>query len=266
MSPRVSPAVIGLGLLEAVPAKTLQHLADPDDANGDGISGRLNEVWNYLTQQRDIGRFGWKAEQPSVLQQTAAAFVGDIGITSPVFTQENHTAGETAAALLRSGGSPEVGDSIFQAVVLYSRSLAVPAARLQDDAIHRRGRELFASARCHACHVPVLKTGDSTDVSEFANQIIHPYTDLLLHDMGDALADNRPSYAASGQEWRTAPLWGLGLIPKVNGHGFLLHDGRARTVAEAILWHGGEAVPSRESFRTMSKADRAALLAFLDAL
>lgn len=266
MSPRVSPAIVGMGLLEAVPAATLHRLADPDDVDRDGISGRLNQVWNVVTRRQDIGRFGWKAEQPSVLQQTAAAFVGDIGITSPVFTQENHTSRETAATLLRSGGDPEVSDAIFRDVVLYSRSLAVPAARLGDDPVRLRGRDLFAAARCSACHVTELRTGHGSELAEFADQTIHPYTDLLLHDMGDGLADNRPSFAATGREWRTAPLWGLGLVSKVNGHTFLLHDGRARNAAEAILWHGGEAAPSRESFRTMPKNDRAALLAFLDSL
>jgi CxxC motif-containing protein (DUF1111 family) len=266
VSPRVSPAVIGLGLLEAIPEATLHRLADPDDADGDGISGHLNRVWNQQTNREDVGRFGWKAEQPSVLQQTAAAFVGDIGITSSLFGEENHTGHETAAALLPSGGTPELSETILQAVGLYARSLAVPAARVGDDPQRQRGWQLFAAARCGACHLPELRTAESRDLPEFANQIIHPYTDLLLHDMGEGLADNRPTFTATGREWRTAPLWGLGLIAKVNGHTFLLHDGRARNVTEAILWHDGEARASRERFRTMSKADRSALLAFLDAL
>jgi CxxC motif-containing protein (DUF1111 family) len=266
ISPRVSPGIVGLGLLEAVPDATLLRLADPDDADGDGISGHVNIVWNHVTSRTSIGRFGWKAEQPSVLQQTAAAFNGDIGITSPLFRDENHTARERAAAQRPSKTEPELGDKIFQAVGLYARSLAVPAARTGDDVHALRGRQLFAAARCGACHVAELKTGPDAELPELANQTIRAYTDLLLHDMGEGLADDRPVFTATGREWRTPPLWGLGLIAKVNGHTFLLHDGRARNVAEAILWHGGEASASRQNFLTMSAEDRAALLAFLNSL
>jgi CxxC motif-containing protein (DUF1111 family) len=266
ISPRVAPALIGLGLLEAIPDRTLQRLADPDDANRDGISGRVNVVWDRVAAKAVIGRFGWKAEQPSVVQQTAAAFAGDMGITSPLIVDENSTATERAAARQASGGTPEASEKVFQAVALYARSLAVPAARTDEDSSAAHGRDLFVHARCSACHVPQLETGPSLDLPEFGRQIIRPYTDLLLHDMGEGLADQRPVFAASGREWRTPPLWGLGLIAKVNGHTFLLHDGRARNVAEAILWHGGEAAASREAFRTMSRPDRDALLAFLGAL
>jgi CxxC motif-containing protein (DUF1111 family) len=265
-SPRVSPAIVGLGLLEAIPEATLRRLADPDDADGDGISGRVNIVWDLETNRTAVGRFGWKAEQPSVSQQTAAAFAGDIGITSPLVPEANYTERQRDAARQRSGGAPEVSEKIFQAVALYARSLAVPAARAVADPTVIHGRQIFARARCGACHVVQLQTGDSPDLPEFARQTIRPYTDLLLHDMGDGLADGRPVFVATGREWRTPPLWGLGLIAKVNGHTSLLHDGRARNVAEAILWHGGEAQSSREHFRTMSKPDRAALLAFLDSL
>src|SRR5262245_40157877 len=252
MSPRVSPAMVGLGPLEAVPDATLQRLADPDDADGDGVSGRVNTVWNHATSRTAIGRFGWKAEQPSVAQQTAAAFLGDIGITSPLFRDGDR--------------APEVDEKVFQAVTLYARSLAVPAARTAEDPQAVRGRQIFTAARCDACHVVELKTGPSLDLPELADQTIHPYTDLLLHDMGERLADDRPSFTATGREWRTPPLWGLGLISKVNGHTFLLHDGRARNIAEAILWHGGEAEAARERFRALSKQDRAALVAFLESL
>jgi len=266
ISPRVSPAIVGMGLLEAVPAATLERLSDADDHDGDGISGRVNHVWNQVTSRADEGRFGWKAEQPSVLQQTAAAFAGDIGITSRLFPSENHTSAETAAARQPWSAGPQVGEKIFDAVVLYARTLAVPAARTDGDPQARRGRELFVSARCDACHVATLQTGGVADLPELANQTIHPYSDLLLHDMGEALADDRPVFEAAGREWRTPPLWGLGLVPKVNGHTFLLHDGRARNVVEAILWHGGEAAVSRERFRAMSKEERAALVAFLNSL
>lgn len=266
VSPRVSPAIIGMGLLEAVPASALERLSDPDDRDRDGISGRVNVVWNPVTAHPDTGRFGWKAEQPSVLLQTAAAFDGDIGITSRLFPSENHTSRETAATGQPHGSEPQVGDKILDAVVLYARTLAVPAARGEDDPRVRRGRELFAAARCDACHVSTLRTAEVPDLPELGNQLIHPYSDLLLHDMGDALADGRPVFDASGREWRTPPLWGLGLVGKVNGHTFLLHDGRARNAVEAILWHGGEATASRERFRAMSKPERDALAAFLNSL
>lgn len=266
ISPRVSPGIIGLGLLEAIPAATLLDLADPNDANGDGVSGRVNEVWDHGANQTAVGRFGWKAEQPSVLQQTAAAFLGDIGITSPLFPNQNHTALENAATRRPSGGTPEVGEKIFRAVALYARSLAVPAARTGGNARAPRGRQLFNAAGCTACHISEMTTGESSEMPEFENQTIHAYTDLLLHDMGQGLADDRPAFVATGREWRTPPLWGLGLIAKVNGHTYLLHDGRARNVMEAILWHGGEAEHSRQRFIAMSTDERRELLAFLDSL
>src|SRR5262245_22328202 len=265
LSPRVAPAMIGMGLLETIPEATLRQLADPDDADHDGISGRPNIVWNYATGRTDLGRFGWKAEQPSVLQQTAAAFVGDIGITSSLFPNENHTAAERITVPQPAGGGPEVSDKAFQAVVLYARSLAVPATRA-DDARAVRGRQVFMTARCDACHVAAFETGSSPHLPELGHQTIHPFTDLLLHDMGEGLADGRPAFRATGREWRTPPLWGMGLVAKVNGHTFLLHDGRARNAAEAILWHGGEAAAARERFRAMSKDDRTDLLAFLGSL
>jgi CxxC motif-containing protein (DUF1111 family) len=252
-SARVAPAMIGLGLLEAVPESTLRSLSDPDDSDGDGVSGHVNVVWNQVAGRMDVGRFGWKAEQPSVLLQSAAAFQGDIGITSTIFPGP-------------VPGAPEVSDKILHAVALYARTLAVPAARTADTADAARGRQLFGAARCIACHVAELRTGPVADLPELANQVIRPYTDLLLHDMGDDLADGRPVFEASGREWRTPPLWGLGLVAKVNGHTFLLHDGRARDISEAILWHGGEAAWSRRQFQQMPGKDRLALLAFLESL
>lgn len=264
ISPRVAPAIVGLGLLEAVPESTLAQLAAKPDP--DGVSGRVNRVWNSEAASTAVGRFGWKAEQPTVAQQTAAAFAGDIGITSPLVRGENYTSGEPIAARQPTGGDPELSPRILDAVVLYARSLAVPAARSADASDAVRGRDLFASARCTACHVANLTTGASPNLPEAAFQVIHPYTDLLLHDLGEGLADGRPVFTATGREWRTPPLWGLGLLAKVNGHTFLLHDGRARTIQEAILWHGGEAEPSRRRFVAMPRRDRAALLAFLESL
>ncbi len=266
MSPRVAPAIIGLGLLEAVPAAQLTALADPDDRDRDGISGRLNQVWNVATQRHEPGRFGWKAEQPTVRQQVAGAFNGDMGLTTSLFAEENHTPAQPAAVQQPSGGSPEVSDLILDSVTFYSSALAVPARRSVDDAQVRRGEELFRTAKCAACHREQLTTGEVPGLPSHSRQTIRPYTDLLLHDLGEGLSDQRPSFAADGREWRTPPLWGVGLVPKVNGHTFLLHDGRARNFAEAILWHGGEAEQSREAFRQMPRADREALVKFLESL
>jgi len=265
-SPRIAPAIIGMGLLEAIPERTLRSLADPDDRDGDGISGRINEVWDKVAGKTAIGRFGWKAEQPTVLQQVAGAFVEDMGLTSSLMPDENHTACQSAAAKAPCGKHPEVSDKIFSDVVLYSRTLAVPARRKLTNTTVLLGKQLFASANCTACHVPMFTTGEHPTLSELSHQTIRPYTDLLLHDMGEELADHRPVFAASGREWRTPPLWGIGLVAKVNGHTFFLHDGRARNFAEAILWHGGEAETAREKFRAMSRTDRDALCAFLNSL
>lgn len=266
ISPRVGLAMIGLGLLELVPEQDLLRNADPDDRNGDGISGRPNYVWDAVQGKKALGRIGWKANQPNVLQQVAGAFNGDIGITSEMNPSENYTSNEKAAAKAPNGGNPEVSKKIFDAVVFYSRTLAVPARRDAKDPIVLRGKQLFHQANCAACHIPLFTTGTSPDFPELSRQTIRPYTDLLLHDMGPGLADGRPDFEASGNEWRTPPLWGIGLVKTVNGHTRFLHDGRARNLAEAILWHGGEAEKSREAFRAMPKPDREALLKFLESL
>jgi CxxC motif-containing protein (DUF1111 family) len=266
LSPRVAPFIIGLGLLEAIPTETLLVLADPEDRDGDGISGRPNMVWDVVTQQPVLGRFGWKANQPSVAQQTASAFLGDIGITSALFPDENCTAIQAACHDAPHGGQPEVTPDILSSVVFYARTLAVPAQRQWDDPEVRRGKQLFLQARCAGCHTPTLRTERVPELPGLSHQVIHPYTDLLLHDMGAGLADGRSDFVATGQEWRTPPLWGIGLIHIVNGHTTFLHDGRARNLPEAILWHGGEAEAAREAFRTMSRADRAALIRFLESL
>jgi CxxC motif-containing protein (DUF1111 family) len=265
ISPRVAPQMIGLGLLEAVPFETLQALADPDDADHDGISGRPNQVWDSVRNQSAVGRFGWKAGQPDLLNQNAAAANGDIGLTSGVHPQENCAETQTACSAATSGGSPELKDEFLEKLTLYTASLAVPAQRNVEDVDVVTGGQLFRSFGCASCHMPTLQSGPHP-LPEIANQTFHPYTDLMLHDMGEGLADNRPDFAATGQEWRTPPLWGLGLVLQVNGHPMLLHDGRARGFSEAILWHGGEAERSRESFRKAAKAERDALLAFLKSL
>jgi CxxC motif-containing protein (DUF1111 family) len=266
MSPRVAPAVIGLGLLEAVPLARLQALQDPDDANGDGISGRINQVWDVQRGAMNAGRFGWKAEQPSVRQQSAGAFLGDMGITSSLFPGQDCTAAEIECTDAIHGGDPELSDLILDRVELYARLLAVPVReRYEDDAV-LHGKWLFHEAGCANCHVPRHQTAALDGLPEVSHQSIWPYTDLLLHDMGEGLSDDRPSFGAEGREWRTPPLWGLRFIPVVNDHDRLLHDGRARGVAEAILWHGGEAEQAKEAFRTMSAEDRRALVEFVESL
>lgn len=263
---RSAPALVGMGLLEAVPESDLLARVDADDRDGDGISGRANRVVPASTGLRALGRFGWKAEQATVLDQTAAAFVGDMGITSRLFVHENHTPAQEACADAAGGGEPELDDAVLDSVVLYVRTLAVPARRERDVAEVLRGEHLFAIARCTACHTPKLTTALDVIPAELAGRTIHPFTDLLLHDMGPGLADGRPSVEASGSEWRTAPLWGIGLVERVSGGSGFLHDGRARDLQEAVLWHAGEAEAAKQSFVRMRADDRRALIHFLESL
>lgn len=263
LSPRMAPPVFGLGLLEAIPEANILAAADPGDANGDGISGRPNYVWDVLGQRTALGRFGWKCNQPDLLQQSAGAYAEDMGITNYVFQRES-SYGQPQYD--NRGDEPEVSDSLLYASAFYIRSLAVPARRNVDDPQVQRGKQLFIAARCASCHTPMQRTGTNVVFPEVSNQVIFPYSDMLLHDMGPGLADNRPDYDASGQEWRTSPLWGIGLTQAVNGHQYFLHDGRARSLEEAILWHGGEATYSQQYFSNLSMADRTALLAFLNSL
>jgi CxxC motif-containing protein (DUF1111 family) len=248
---RLPPPVFGRGLLEAVPEEAILALADPDDADGDGISGRPNRVPDLAAGGEALGRFGLKANTASLLEQAAAAYRNDLGVTTSLSPEED--------------GSHELDDATLEAVTLYTRTLGVPARVDPEDPTVRRGEALFRGLGCAACHAPTLRTGPDP-VPGLARQRIHPYSDLLLHDMGQGLADGRPDHLASGQEWRTAPLWGLGLVQTVLPGSTYLHDGRARTVEEAILWHGGEAVQSREAFRGAAAAEREALLRFLRSL
>jgi CxxC motif-containing protein (DUF1111 family) len=263
ISPRVSPPVIGLGLLEAVPVSTLETFADPTDRNGDGITGRLNIVFDAVRGLPAVGRFGVKANTASLFQQSAGAYNGDMGITSPLFPIENCEGVYAQCARTRL---PDVTDSTVRATTFYTQTLAVPARRNINDLTVRLGQALFSVVGCASCHRPLMQTGTLPGVLAVSNQTIRPYTDLLIHDMGPGLSDDRPDFLASGREWRTAPLWGLGLTRTVNPRATLLHDGRARTVAEAILWHGGEAQRSRDIFRLLPEALRGAMLRFLDTL
>lgn len=263
ISPRVAPPVFGLGLLEAIPEADILAHADEDDLDDDGISGKPNYVWSIVKQKKVLGRFGWKANNPDILQQTAGAYNEDMGITSFIFPNESSYG---QAQYDNYEDEYEVSDSVLHAVAFYIRTLAVPARRNADKPEVLAGKKIFQEAKCSACHIPRLITGTDVSFPYISNQTIFPYTDLLLHDMGSDLADGRPDYEAGGQEWRTPPLWGIGLTKVVNGHNNFLHDGRARTLMEAVMWHGGEAEQSREYVKTLPKAERESLIRFLDSL
>ncbi|WP_420389228.1 di-heme oxidoredictase family protein [Marinobacter sp.] len=265
VSPRVAPPMIGMGLLEAIPLEDLLSLADPEDADNDGLSGKLNQVWDLDSQQTVPGRFGWKAAEPNVHQQSMGAFAGDMGLTSTIKPATDCTP-EQNCERFTNGGSPEVSDKVSNFVTFYAKSLAVPARRDLDSVSVQQGAELFNETGCAGCHTPRHTTGTAPDRPDLSNQTIWPYTDLLLHDMGPALADGRGEFLANGNEWRTPPLWGIGLAQRVNPQSGFLHDGRARTLEEAVLWHGGEAKPAAERYRQMPAEDREALLDFLNSL
>lgn len=261
---RLAPQLIGLGLLEAIPIGALEAAEDPHDRDGDGISGRVH--WRLSADgAKHPGRFGWKATQATLEGQIAAAFVNDIGITSELAPAEALSAEQAAELRFASGGQPEVEAATFERVVLYSRLLAVPAQRGSAEAL-RPGALWFERFGCAACHTPVQHSGLSPHGPQLSQQAFRPYTDLLLHDLGAGLADAKQDGDAAPSEWRTPPLWGLGLVPVVNGRLALLHDGRARDFAEAILWHDGEARAAREAFRLAPAEARRALLDFLACL
>jgi CxxC motif-containing protein (DUF1111 family) len=313
-SPRVAPPVFGMGLIEAIPVADIEAHADPEDVNGDGISGRLNHVWDVQAQAPAIGRFGLKATQPNILQQLAGAFRGDLGVTNPFFSTEACTPAQ-AACLQTAAREPGTGTNAsavdLALVEFYSRVLAVPPRRHPQSAEVLAGKRLFNQVGCAACHVPKYQTGtlagsplgainglflspDPQPVAAVSQQTIWPYTDFLLHDMGGrcervrrepmqgascsggagcswvqrctALADGRPDFEASGSEWRTPPLWGIGLAKTVNPRAGYLHDGRVHTLEEAILWHGGEARASRDAFAALKAPQRLQLLRFLGSL
>ncbi len=263
VSPRIAPPVFGLGLIEGIAEHTILEYADEWDANGDGISGKANYVWDEVKKRTALGRFGWKANQPHLLQQTAAAYHEDMGITNFVFPYDNsHDQPQGSDNIT----SLEVSDSLVHSVTMYIQTLAVPARRSATAENVVYGKKIFTDLGCASCHRPMVKTVVNVAFPEVSNQIIFPYSDFLLHDMGEDLADYRPDFLANGYEWRTPPLWGIGLTSTVNGHSNFLHDGRARTLEEAILWHGGEAANAKNGFKNLSSTDRAALISFLRSL
>ncbi|PKG47343.1 MULTISPECIES: di-heme oxidoreductase family protein [Halomonadaceae] len=264
-SPRLAPPMIGLGLLEAIPEADLIAAADPEDADGDGISGRYNQVWDVRSGTPVLGRFGWKAGEPSIEQQGLHAFAGDMGLTSSLVPQTDCMESQGCDAF-PNGGTPEVSDDVADFVTFYASSLAVPMRRNMDDPAVKQGAERFNALGCASCHTPRQRTAADAPRPALAGQEIWPYSDLLLHDLGDALADHRSEFQADGREWRTPPLWGIGLAQTVNPRAGFLHDGRARTLEEAILWHGGEAESATQSYRALPADQRAELIRFLESL
>nr|WP_225613496.1 di-heme oxidoredictase family protein [Pseudomonas sp. Pdm06] len=269
-SARVAPPMIGLGLLEAIPDEALLANAKAQARENNGIAGRPNQVWDDAQQKTVLGRFGWKAGQPNLNQQNVHAFSGDMGLTTSLRPFDDCTEAQVDCKRAPSGngpdGEPEVSDNILRLVLFYSRNLAVPARREVNSPQVLAGKNLFFQAGCQSCHTPKYTTAANAAEPELANQVIRPYTDLLLHDMGEGLADNRSEFKASGRDWRTPPLWGIGLTETVNGHTQFLHDGRARNLLEAVLWHGGEAQAAQRQVLAFNAEQRAALLAFLNSL
>ena len=273
LSPRVANPMGGLGLIEAIPAQDILAQADPEDADGDGISGRANWTIAPESQSVMLGRFGWKAGKATVRSQSAAAFAGDIGIATPLVDAPHGdcTSRQPECLAMPTGvqarlGPSEAPDPVLDLVTFYAQTLGVPERRDVDAPDVLRGKQAFYEAGCVSCHTPKFVTSRDAENPAQQFQLIWPYSDFLLHDMGEGLADHRPEGQANGYEWRTAPLWGIGLTETVSGHTFFLHDGRARNLTEAILWHGGEAQAARDAFAGMSKATRDDLLSFLGSL
>ncbi len=273
-SPRIAPQMIGLGLLEAIPAADILAHVDEDDANGDGISGRAAIVPSAELGQNALGRFGLKAGAATIRDQSAGAFAGDMGLSTALHPDPwgDCTAAQTDCRSAPNGQQSDLRDELevdnqsLDLVTFYARNLGVPERRALDDRQVLRGKELVYGLNCTGCHTPKYVTSRLENQPEQSFQLIWPYTDLLLHDMGPGLADNRPEGRATGQEWKTPPLWGIGLTEQVSGHSQFLHDGRARNLLEAILWHGGEAQAQRDAVVALPIADRDAIIAFLESL
>lgn len=273
LSPRVTQPMLGLGLIQAIHEADIRALADPDDANGDGIRGRAAIAIDPATGKQALGRFGWKAQSATVRRQSAEAFAFDIGISTPEVPlhQGDCTPAQTACLERPNGVQPRLGDveappPVMDLVTFYAENLAVPARRKASFPETLAGKRVFYETGCVSCHHPKFVTRRDADNKAHAFQLIWPYSDFLLHDMGDGLADGQAVGIATGRDWRTPPLWGIGLTKTVNGHTFFLHDGRARNLTEAILWHGGEAQAARDRFAALEKHDRDALLTFLESL
>ncbi|WP_411034699.1 di-heme oxidoredictase family protein [Shinella sp. BYT-45] len=273
LSPRITQPMLGLGLVEAIHERDILALADPDDADGDGISGKAAVAIDPKTGRQTLGRFGWKAQSATVRQQSAEAFAFDIGISTPEMPLHQGDCTQAQAACLERPdgvqarlGEAEAPPPVMDLVTFYAENLAVPARRKASFPETLAGKRVFYETGCVSCHRPKFVTRRDAGNKAHAFQLIWPYSDFLLHDMGEGLGDGQQVGAASGREWRTPPLWGIGLTKTVNGHTFFLHDGRARNLTEAILWHGGEGQAARDRFAALEKRDRDALLTFLESL
>ena len=260
LGPRQSPQLTGMGLLNLVPEAHILQWQDSDDANQDGISGRAHRL--YREGRHCLGRFGWKAMHCTLRGQSAGAFLQEMGLTTPLNPQEPCTDQQPICAQQPSGGTPEVSETSLAAINEFLTLLAVPARRINNIDDFNRGADLFEQSGCDACHRPTLVTGEHPLFEQLNHQTIYAYTDLLLHDMGDALADGVREGDASSREWKTPPLWGLGLL-EGQGESRFLHDGRAKTLEQAILWHGGEADSSRRRYQALNDDERQLLLQFL---
>ncbi len=269
ISLRTAPAIHGMGLIELIPQQDINAFIDTNDNNQDGISGRPNMAWDSVTQTTVPGRFGLKANKATLDLTIAGAFANDLGISNPLVKSQPCTEQQTACLQAATGNDKngfELNQSQLDRVIFFNQNLSPVAARNLDKKAVIKGRELFYDTGCQQCHNPSFRTGTSESLPHLANQTIWPYSDFLLHDMGEGLADHRPDFQASGQEWRTPPLWGVGLREQVNGSTALLHDGRANTIEEAILWHGGEAQKIKQAFMTLNKKDRKKLIRFVESI
>lgn len=266
LSVRLPRPVFGLGLVEAISEADIMANADEYDRDGNDISGRANRVWDYVNQRQTLGRFGWKANIADLLNFTATAFKEDIGLTSYIQPQENAHGQSQMLDFPPSQRVYDLPDSVVQSIAFYLKTLAVPARRHTDQEMVKRGQALFKQIGCVGCHISQFKTRTDVSLPAVSGQYIRPYSDFLLHNMGPDLSDGRPDYLADGSEWRTPPLWGIGLTRQTNGNEYYLHDGRARSLQEAILWHGGEATRAQNAFQNLSRSDREALLRFLGSL
>lgn len=261
---RNAPPIFGLGYFQAVSDEDILAMAKAQKAMN--LNGRVNHVRDDIHRKTTIGRFGWKANQPGVRQQIAAAFHGDMGVTSSVYPYQNCPPAQQACKKMIPGDKVELREQMLDDLTFFITALNAPEQRDRNLPSVQRGEKLFAQAKCAGCHVPELRTGEFPALPQLSNRRFRPYTDMLIHDMGEGLADGRPDFEATGRDWRTAPLWGIGLSQQVNGSPNLLHDGRARNVLEAILWHGGEAQASRDQFSRFSKEERDDLIAFVNSL
>ncbi|WP_299437454.1 di-heme oxidoredictase family protein [uncultured Aquimarina sp.] len=266
MSPRVAQQTIGLGFISALPDTEITKFEDEFDADDDGISGKANYVWDVEANSLQLGRYGWKANSPTLKQQITSAFHGDMGLTTSMFPENNCPSPQLDCMQAPNGGEPEVTDTQLENVQFYQANLAVPNRRNFKDESVLKGKKIFEELNCIGCHAINQKTTSFPFSPLLGGIAIKPYSDFLLHDMGEELTDNRSDFKADGREWRTQPLWGIGLIATVNDHTFLLHDGRARNVEEAILWHGGEAGQSKQDFVNLAQEEREQLIDFINSL